>query len=199
MGNWTTEADSSELLRQWLTDRTDPESPALHSQRVALLATSLAEAGGIDDPVWLATLRLASAVHDIGKLAVPDTILKKPGRLDDEEWETVRQHPEWGAVLVERLGMSGEVRPAVRHHHERWDGTGYPDRLAGEEIPLCARLVCVVDVYDALTSERSYRRALRPEQALAVMEREAGKTLDPFIFGVFRRWVESTRARMLIS
>ena len=187
MADWTTELDGSDLLRQWLEDRSDPESPAIHSERVAAMAATLADAMGIHDPVWVASLRLASAMHDIGKLAVPETILKKPGRLEDEEWDTVRRHPEWGALLVERLGMPGEVRAAVRHHHERWDGTGYPDGLAGESIPLSARVVSVVDVYDALTSERSYRRALTREEALAVMSDEAGAKLDPQIFNVFRR------------
>ena len=189
MGNWAADLDSSDLLRQWLADRNDPESPALHSERVAFLADALASAMGIGDPVWIEALRMASAMHDIGKLAVPEAILKKPGRLDADEWATVRMHPEWGAMLVERLGMSGEVRAAVRHHHERWDGTGYPDRLRGESIPLSARVVCVVDVFDALTSDRSYRPALTREEALAVMEAEAGTTLDPAIFRVFRRAV----------
>jgi len=99
----------------------------------------------------------------------------------------VRQHPEWGALLVDRLGMSGEVKAAVRHHHEHWDGTGYPDGLAGHAIPLSARVVCVVDVYDALTSERSYRRALSRDEALAVMRDESGTTLDPTLFCVFSR------------
>jgi putative nucleotidyltransferase with HDIG domain len=189
MGNWSPDTDSSELLRQWLTDRTDPESPALHSERVAMLAAALACAMGIDDEPWLEALRLGCAVHDIGKLAVPEGILKKPGALTSDEWHTVRQHPEWGAVLVERLGMSREVKAAVRHHHERWDGSGYPDGLAGDAIPLEARVVCVVDVYDALTSDRSYRRALSRDEALAVMDHEAGRTIDPNIYDVFRNRV----------
>lgn len=188
MGHWTTDTDSSELLRQWLTDR-DPQSAALHSERVALLAGALASAMGIDDAAWLESLRLGCAVHDIGKLAVPDVILRKPGTLTAEEWQTVRQHPEWGALLVERLGMSGEVKAAVRHHHERWDGTGYPDGLAGDAIPLAARVVAVVDVYDALTSDRSYRRALSRDEALAVMDHESGRTIDPNIYDVFRNRV----------
>ena len=180
-----THDDGSELLRRWLSED-DPASAALHSERVALLAAALAAALGIHDDPWLEALRIGSAVHDIGKLAVPESILNKAGPLTDEEWETVRQHPEWGARLVERLGMSADVRDAVRHHHERWDGTGYPDRLAGDAIPLSARLVCVVDVFDALTSDRRYRRALSNAEALEVMNDEAGRTLDPEIYQVFR-------------
>ena len=98
----------------------------------------------------------------------------------------MRLHPEWGALLVGRFGMPESVQEMVRHHHEHWNGSGYPDGLAGEEIPLCARVVCVVDVYDALTSDRCYRRALTREQALEVMQQESGTTLDPDIFRVFR-------------
>ena len=188
---WVTDMDSSELLRQWLMDRSDPASPALHSERVAMLAASLAHALGIQDTAWLESLRLGCAVHDIGKLAVPEQILKKPGALTPDEWETVRRHPEWGALLVERLGMSREVGAAVRHHHERWDGSGYPDGLVGDSIPLAARMVAVVDVYDALTSDRSYRPALPREEALRVMDEEAGRTIDPNIYRVFRDVVAS--------
>ena len=199
MHDWAVDDDGSALLRRWLIDTTDPHSAALHSERVALLAATLAGALGIHDDAWLEALRIGSAVHDIGKLAVPDSILNKPGPLTDDEWGTMRRHSEWGARLVERLGMSAAVREAVRHHHERWDGTGYPDGLAGEEIPLSARLVCVVDVYDALTSERSYRRALSREEAIEVMNDEAGHTLDPHIYSVFRSAVAHTDPRSVAA
>ncbi len=193
MEQWIPEGECRALLRHWFTDRGDPESAALHGARVATLASSLARALGIRDEDWLSSLWLGSAVHDIGKLAVPDSILKKPGRLTMSEWSTVRLHPEWGALLVGRFGMPDSVREMVRHHHEHWNGSGYPDGLRGEEIPLCARVLCVVDVYDALTSDRCYRRALTREQALEVMEREAGTTLDPNIFRVFKESVLGTQ------
>lgn len=186
MESWTPDPRSRALLRRWLADAKDPQSPSLHCARVAAHAARLGRELGIGDADWLESLRLGSAVHDIGKLAVPDSILKKPGRLSAEEWATIRLHPELGARLTHELSMPERVQEAVRHHHEHWDGSGYPYGLAREEIPLCARVVCVVDVYDALTSDRSYRGALSRDEALAVMEAERGRTLDPYIFGVFR-------------
>lgn len=187
MGLGTLDPRNRALLRRWLADAKDPESPSLHCARVATHAAQLGRALGIGDAEWLDALCLGGAVHDIGKLAVPDSILKKAGRLTAEEWAVVRLHPEQGARLTRELRMPERVQDAVRHHHEHWDGSGYPFGLAGEQIPLCARVVCVVDIYDALTSDRSYRGALSREEALAVMADEAGHTLDPSIFQVFRR------------
>lgn len=188
---WTPDPDSRALLRRWLADATDPQSPSLHCARVADQAARLGRELGIGDADWLDALRVGSAVHDIGKLSVPDAILKKPGRLTAEEWAVVRLHPDAGASLTRKLRLPEWVNQAVRHHHEHWDGSGYPDGLAGEAIPLCARVVCVVDVYDALTSDRSYRRALPQDEALAVMAGECGYTLDPAIFRVFRRMISA--------
>jgi HD-GYP domain-containing protein (c-di-GMP phosphodiesterase class II) len=126
-------------------------------------------------------------MHDVGKLAVPSSILNKPGPLDEEEWRIMRQHPEWGDRLAEKLHLPDVVRSVVRHHHERWDGSGYPDGLGERAIPLVARMLCVVDVYDALTTERSYRHALTRDEALSVMQTESGSTLDPSIYRTFRR------------
>lgn len=187
MDLWTPDPRSRALLRRWLAETNDPQSPSLHCARVAELAERLGSELGIGDHDWLEALRLGSAMHDIGKLSVPSEILNKPGRLTPSEWATVRTHPEAGARLTRKLRMPEKVHDAVRHHHERWDGSGYPDGLAGEAIPLSARVVCVVDVYDALTSDRSYRSALSREAALGVMEAECGYTMDPRIFSVFRR------------
>ena len=194
MDFWTPDPRSRALLRRWMADVEDPGSPSLHCARVAGHAALLGRGLGIGDAEWLEALRLGGAVHDIGKLAVPESILKKPGRLTAAEWATIRLHPELGARLTRELCMPDRVQDAVRYHHEHWDGSGYPYGLSGEAIPLCARVVCVVDVYDALTSNRSYRGALSRQEALAVMEAECGHTLDPRIFAVFQGLAPSLSA-----
>ena len=118
-------------------------------------------------------LRIASLVHDIGKVAIPDAILCKPGRLTPIEMELMRQHPVVGENICAPLKSFREALPAIRHHHERMDGSGYPDGLSGEQIPLNARIVQIADIYDALTTDRAYRRAMSQEWALAVMMTEA--------------------------
>jgi putative nucleotidyltransferase with HDIG domain len=156
-----------------------------HCRRVAAYAAALAEAvgfGGRD----LAWIRMGAFLHDVGKTAVPPALLNKPGPLDDAEWEVMRGHTVAGASIVAELDFPWEIGPMVRGHHEHWDGTGYPDGLSGERIPLTARILGVADCYDALTTERSYRPALTREQALATMESEAGKVLDPALVAAFR-------------
>ena len=143
-----------------------------HSERLANYARQLGESLGIGEDD-LDALRIASLVHDIGKVAVPDSILRKPGRLNWTETEIVRQHPVVGESICAPLKSFREALPAIRHHHERMDGSGYPDGLAGNEIPLLARILQVADIYDALTTNRPYRKALSPEWALAVMISEA--------------------------
>jgi HD-GYP domain-containing protein (c-di-GMP phosphodiesterase class II) len=113
-------------------------------------------------------------------------MLKKPGGLDDREWEEMRAHTTVGDQIVAELGFPYDLRPMVRSHHERWDGAGYPDGLSGEAIPLIARVLCIADVYDALTTDRSYRSAFSQDEALTIMENEAGKMIDPRLFGVFK-------------
>ncbi|HEU0054557.1 MAG TPA: HD-GYP domain-containing protein [Longimicrobium sp.] len=156
-----------------------------HCHRVAEYAARLAAAvgfGGRD----LAWIRMGAFLHDVGKTAVPASLLNKPGPLDEEEWEAMRAHATEGARIVAELDFPWEVEPMVRGHHEHWDGSGYPDGLAGERIPLTARILGVADCYDALTTERSYRRALTREQALATMEAQAGRVLDPSLVAAFR-------------
>ena len=120
-------------------------------------------------------------MHDVGKLAIPDRVLTKPGPLDEAEWETMRTHPEIGEAIVRRVTGLADAAAAVRNHHERWDGTGYPDGLRGEEIPLEARIVAVVDAYSAITAERSYKAARSHEEALAELRRSGGTHLDPVV------------------
>jgi putative two-component system response regulator len=143
-----------------------------HSERLVGYVMQFAERLGTSEDE-LAVLRLASLVHDIGKVAVPDSILFKPGRLTEDEMTIMRQHPIVGESICAPLKSFRETLPAIRHHHERMDGSGYPDRLRGEQIPLGARLLQIVDIYDALTTDRPYRKAMPREWALAVMMSEA--------------------------
>ena len=120
----------------------------------------------------------AALLHDIGKIGVPDAILNKPGRLTEEEFAIIREHPVRGHAIIQGVHSLRDEISGVRYHHERLDGSGYPDGLAGDAIPLDARIIAVADVFDALTSSRSYRAAWSREQALVTIEAEAGVTLD---------------------
>jgi putative two-component system response regulator len=150
-----------------------------HCERLARYAVALGKALGVDQPT-LRALRLAGFLHDLGKIAVPDAILLKPGPLDHAERSRIQLHPVVGADLLKGMKTLEAVRPMVRHHHERFDGSGYPDRLAGEGIPIGARIMAVVDVYDALVTARSYKPALPPIDAIAILSRETnGGAWDP--------------------
>jgi putative two-component system response regulator len=155
-----------------------------HSRRVTQLTLELAKAAGLQGEA-LTHIRRGALLHDIGKLGIPDAVLLKPASLDDEEWELMRHHPQ---MAYDMLYPIEYLRPAIEIpycHHEKWDGTGYPRRLKGEEIPLSARLFAVVDVWDALTSERPYRPAWSPEKALAHIREQAGKHFDPQVVELF--------------
>lgn len=142
-----------------------------HCDRLSKYSVALAERVGLPDDIRVA-LRRAGTVHDIGKLGVPENILLKPGPLTDEEWVIMKQHPVIGERICSPLKSFRLVLPVIRHHHEKLDGSGYPDGLKGEEIPLTARILQITDIYDALTTERPYRNALRPQEAFAVMREE---------------------------
>jgi putative two-component system response regulator len=136
-------------------------------------------------------------VHDVGKVAVPDAILLKPGRLTEEEWKIMREHPAVGERICAPLKSFRLVTPVIRHHHEKFDGSGYPDGLRGEAIPICARVLQVVDVYDALTTERPYKKAFSSNEALQTMKEEVAKGWwDPNIFEEFAR-LNWSRAEIL--
>jgi putative two-component system response regulator len=156
-----------------------------HCDRLARYAVAVGDALGVDAPM-MRSLRLGGYLHDLGKIAVPDGILLKPGPLDAAERERIRLHPRAGADLVLGLKSLEDVRPIMRHHHERWNGTGYPDGLAGEDIPLGARIISVVDVYDALSTERPYKRALSRDEAVRILARETDAGYwDPRVVAAF--------------
>ncbi len=144
----------------------------------------------LDEP-QLEALRAAALLHDIGKLAVPEHIISKPGKLTREEFEKMKIHPVVGAEILERVRFPHPVTPIVRSHHERWDGTGYPDGLRGPSIPIGARILAAVDCLDALASNRQYRRALPLDEAMQKVAAEAGKAFDPEVVEVLqRRYIE---------
>lgn len=151
-------------------DAKDPYT-ASHSERVTLLALQLGQALGLPAE-RLRILEFSALLHDVGKIAVPTAILSKPGPLTTEEWSIVREHPARSAEIVRQVGQLSEVATIVRHHHERVDGHGYPDRLAGDAIPSLSRVIAIADAYEALTSDRAYRPAVTPSQARAIIRRD---------------------------
>jgi diguanylate cyclase (GGDEF)-like protein/putative nucleotidyltransferase with HDIG domain len=157
-----------------------------HLRRVRVYALALGEAAGLTT-LELEALRTAALLHDIGKLAVPEHIISKPGRLTPEEFEKMKIHPVVGAEILERVQFPCPVVPIVRAHHEKWDGSGYPDGLKGDEIPIGARILGVVDCLDALASDRQYRSALPLHEAMAVVEAEAGKLYDPKMVALLKQ------------
>jgi putative nucleotidyltransferase with HDIG domain len=165
-------------------DARDQETTG-HSFRVALYAVALARSLGCRGEA-LKAIEWGALLHDVGKMVVPDHILRKVGPLTDDEWLIMRQHPGWGyEMLAEVRFLQAAALEIIYSHHERWDGLGYPRGLAGEEIPLGARIFAVVDTYDAITSDRPYRRARNHQQAMAELERVAGEQLDPHVVAAF--------------
>jgi putative nucleotidyltransferase with HDIG domain len=161
-----------------------------HLQRVRIYAMELAKELGLSEDEMEA-LKAASVLHDIGKLAVPEHIISKPGKLTPEEFEKMKIHPIVGAEILEQVNFPYPVVPIVRAHHEKWDGSGYPNGLAGEAIPIGARILAAVDCLDALASDRQYRKALPLEDAIAKVVSEAGTSFDPQVVAILRqRYVE---------
>jgi HD-GYP domain-containing protein (c-di-GMP phosphodiesterase class II) len=155
-----------------------------HCGRVGRLSSALGRRLHLA-PRAQSDLYYAAELHDIGKVGVPDAVLLKPGPLADAEWELLKSHSNWGCDLLRKIPGLGRVAVIVRHHHERFDGTGYPDGLKGEDIPMESRILAVADAYVAMTEERPYRSARRPELAADELHRQRGTQFDPVVLDAF--------------
>lgn len=189
----TEELDSAEqlLFSVARTIEARDEGTGDHCDRLARMAVRFGEFLGLEVND-LTALRRGGYLHDLGKVGVPDAVLLKPGRLSSEEWDVMKRHVTIGWEICSPLRSLRHVLPIIRHHHERWDGSGYPDGLAGEEIPLLVRVFQLVDVFDALTNDRCYRRAFPLERALAIMREEADcGWRDPELLGRFLVMLEA--------
>lgn len=155
-----------------------------HSVRVSEIAVQIGEVMELADRE-LEALQRGGLLHDIGKIGIPDNILRKPGKLSAAEWDIMRQHSVWGAEMLSPIDFLADVLPLVHHHHEAWGGSGYPDSRRGAEIPLLARIFAVADTYDVITSDRPYRKRRSAEQALSMIREEAGRQFDPAVVAVF--------------
>jgi putative nucleotidyltransferase with HDIG domain len=164
-----------------------------HSRRVQSYAAALAAEVCAGDALMIEAIEAAALLHDIGKLGIADRLLDKPGPLTPDEYEQVKQHPVIGADILSAVPFPGPLALIVRHHHENWDGTGYPDRLRGEAIPVGARVLAIVDCYDALTSQRPYRRELPHEDAAAMILERRGSMYEPALVDGFLRIVQHLR------
>lgn len=178
----------------------------LHVIRMSHYSRLLALAAGFSEQA-ADQLFHAAPMHDVGKIGIPDHIMLKPGKLDDAEWQIMRRHPQIGAEIIGEHDSSllKSARIISMTHHEKWDGSGYPNQLRGEEIPLIGRIVSVVDVFDALTSDRPYKKAWSVEEAVNLLQRESGRHFDPELTGLFmkemsgvieimQRWSEVTNS-----
>jgi putative nucleotidyltransferase with HDIG domain len=167
-----------------------------HCDRVVRLATELGDACDVVD-ADLDVLRLCARFHDIGKIGIPDAVLLKPGRLNADEWAQMREHSVLGQRIFAATGLpiAKEVGEIIRHHHESFDGSGYPDGLAGDQIPLLSRILLVVDAYDAMTSSRPYHQARAHEQVMNILSAESGKKLDPAVWKKFEVVIDRSPAR----
>jgi putative nucleotidyltransferase with HDIG domain len=158
-----------------------------HINRVQHYAKQLALAVGVRHDIQLKAIQAAAVLHDTGKIAIPESILNKPGPLTSEEFAVMKQHANIGADIVSSVNFPYPVEPIVRYHHENWDGTGYPDGLVGTSIPIGARILAVVDCFDALTSDRPYRRKLSDDEAVSILMARRGKMYDPLVVDAFLR------------
>jgi putative nucleotidyltransferase with HDIG domain len=184
------EADFLDVVRKWgeSIEEKDVYTQG-HCVRVADLSCALWARVSAGDDTSLFWFRIGALLHDVGKLMVPAEVLNKPGKLTDEEWQLIQRHPSAGVELLADIDFPWDVRPIVESHHERWDGKGYPHKLEGEAIPLTARVLCIADVYDALTSKRSYKQAFSHDEAMEIMRGDVGRQFDPTLFAAFEEIV----------
>jgi putative nucleotidyltransferase with HDIG domain len=169
-----------------------------HSTRVSDLACLLSAELGLG-PAAMKVIERGSLLHDIGKIGISDTILHKPSPLTNEEWKAMRFHPDIGARIIEDIPFLQDTLPIIRYHHERWDGSGYPAGLSGQDIPLQARIFAVADAFDALTSDRPYRQRISVNEALVYLKEQAGILFDPEIVAAFERMWEKKKLEEFIS
>jgi putative nucleotidyltransferase with HDIG domain len=193
--NKTIEDAYEKAMEGWVSalDLRDQETEG-HSIRVAEMADKLAKSLGMDDES-LQCLHIGALLHDIGKMSVPDSILFKPGPLTDEEWKIMQQHPQTACAWLEAIDYLKPALDIPYCHHERWDGSGYPQGLSGETIPLAARIFAVVDTWDAMLSDRPYRKALRPDEVISQIKSEAGNHFDPKVVDAFIQLIKSDSYR----
>jgi putative nucleotidyltransferase with HDIG domain len=187
------DADGSQALPQAVLDTVTSLAFAIdakdhytqgHSQKVSAYAALIAEAMDMGDSE-VEEVRLAGILHDIGKVGIPESILNKSGPLNPEEWETMKSHVRFGAKILEPLRALARIQKMVLHHHEFFDGSGYPEGFSGEQIPLGARIIAVADAYDTITSDRTYKKARTSAEALAELERCSNAQFDGGIISVF--------------
>jgi putative two-component system response regulator len=198
---YTDELESAEAVLMALARSIEGKDPYTegHCERLSVFSVMLGEALGLPEEEIVA-LRRGGIVHDIGKISVPDAILLKKGRLDDSELKVMREHPIIGERICRGLRSFALVLPIIRHHHEKQDGTGYPDGLSGEDVPLTARILQIVDVYDALRTERPYKPSFSEKQVLEIMQQEVDAGWwDPDIFRVFRDEVLAKQGELIAT
>jgi len=166
----------------------------LHSERVLGLAEELGMKCGLSSNE-LGILKISASFHDIGKIGIPDPVLRKPAQFDEAEWEVMKQHSDMGAQIMAAMDLEGAQQAAqvIRHHHECFDGSGYPDGLAGDQISICSRIVAIADSYDAMAVTRSYHRARTHVEIMAILHEETGAKHDPALMRVFCGIIESSK------
>ncbi len=162
-----------------------------HSRKVSSQSVAIAETLGLPQPK-IATIRAAGLLHDIGKVGVPDSVLNKKGPLTKAEWELIKGHPRLGVEIIGHISDLSDCLPAIMHHHERYDGNGYPSGLKGENIPLEARILTVVDAFEAITSDRPYREGVSVQKATSELRRCSGTQFDPHLVEVFCNLIETS-------
>jgi putative nucleotidyltransferase with HDIG domain len=168
-----------------------------HIRRVQNRAVALAARVGVVDEAQIRAIEAGALLHDVGKIAIPEYILNKPGKLSPAEFERMKSHVRVGAEILSQVDFPYPVAPIVLHHHENWDGSGYPDGLQGNDIPVGARILAVVDCFDALTSNRPYRRALSVQETFEIIEARSGTMYDPSLVNAFREMCDQAKEETL--
>lgn len=169
-----------------------------HARRLAIYADAIAHRAALSSQE-IELLWYAAILHDVGKIAVPDVILHNTGPLTPDQWRVIKTHPEKGATMISQIRSLAHIAPYIRHHHERWDGKGYPDGLKGESIPVFSRIIAVADTYDAVTTHRTYQPAITPWEAIDLLKRCANHQLDPILVGYFVTALEASETLRNLS